>query len=221
MRRLEQHAAHNTKVADDENSDERSALSEAKTAGWLFPLTHWNWKVALVTAVLRGLACVAALRHMEAHARNHFGVVEAAFVLLTCGFFSALQQQSLSIRSEMLAWFSCVVVVPLTSLGCDAGLHFWLDGRQTRQLGIPALVFTVVSATFHWHMIRNGALLVGDESHSLSDRSEADSEADGDVFCVAGVVDVEDWRARWSRKAKRRLRLERAISSGAKAHFSK
>ena len=143
-------------------------LSGAKTAGWLFPLTHWNWKVAMVTAVLRGLACVAALRHMEVHARDHFGVVEAAFVLVTCGAFSALQQQSLRIRSELLAWFSCVVVVPLTSLGCDAGLHFWLDGRQTLQLGIPALVFTVVSATFHWHMIRNGALLVGDESHSLS-----------------------------------------------------
>ena len=60
-------------------------LSGAKTAGWLFPLTHWNWKVAMVTAVLRGLACVAALRHMEVHARDHFGVVEAAFVLLTCG----------------------------------------------------------------------------------------------------------------------------------------
>lgn len=143
------------------------ATRNRTAASWLFPLTHWNWKVALVTAVLRGMACVAALRHMEVHARNHFGVVEAAFVLLTCGFFSALQQQSLSIRSEWLAWFCCVVVVPLTSLGCDAGLHFWLDGRQTRQLGAAALVFTVLSATFHWHMIRNGALLVGDEAHSF------------------------------------------------------
>ncbi len=129
---------------------------------------------------------------MEAHARSHFVAVEAAFVLLTCGFFSALQQQSLSIRSEWLAWFSCVVVVPLTSLGCDAGLHFWLDGRQTRQLGVAALVFTVLSATFHWHMIRNGALLVGDEAHSLQDRPEADSAVDGDVFCGAGVVAVAD-----------------------------
>ena len=146
----------------------QSRTGRTRAAEWLFPLTHWNWKVALMTAVLRGLACIAALRHMEIHARNHFGAVEAAFVLLTCGFFSALQQQSLSIRSEWLAWFSCVVVVPLTSLGCDAALHFWLDGRQTKQLGIPALVFTVLSATFHWHMIRNGALLVGEESHTLT-----------------------------------------------------
>lgn len=149
-------------------SNSRRRPGAPNTATWLFPLTHWNWKVALMTAVLRGLACVAALRHMEVHARNHFGAVEAAFVLVTCGAFSALQQQSLSIRSELMAWFSCVVVVPLTSLSCDAGLHFWLDGRQTRQLGVPALIFTVLSATFHWHMIRNGALLVGEEAHSLS-----------------------------------------------------
>lgn len=138
-----------------------------ETSPWLFPFTHWNWKVALLTAVLRGGACVAALRHVEVHARRHFGIVEAAFVLLTCGFFSALQQQSLGLRTERLAWLACVVVVPLTSLGMDAGLHFWLDGRRTEQLGVAAVVFTLVSATFHWHMIRNGALLVGEEAHSL------------------------------------------------------
>jgi hypothetical protein len=73
----------------------------------------------------------------------------------------------LKIASEALAWFACVIAVPLTSLGCDAALHFWLDGRQTRQLGVAGLIFTVVSATFHWHMIRNGALLVGEESRPL------------------------------------------------------
>jgi hypothetical protein len=149
-------------------SGRKSGIGAARESGWLFGLTHWNWKVALMTAVLRGTACIFALRHMEHHARNHFGVVEAAFVLLTCGFFSALQQQSLAIRSELLAWFCCVVAVPLTSLACDAGLHFWLDGRDTRQLGLAGLIFTLFSATFHWHMIRNGALLVGEESHTLA-----------------------------------------------------
>ncbi|HEX4067318.1 MAG TPA: hypothetical protein VHZ09_14970 [Acidobacteriaceae bacterium] len=138
-----------------------------RSRAWLFALTHWNWKVALMTAVLRGLVCVLALRHMELHARRHFGLVEAAFVLATCGAFSALQQQTLDLRSEVLSWFTCVVLIPLTSLGCDAGLHFWLDGQQTRQLGVAGVIFTIVSATFHWHMIRNGALLVGDKSASF------------------------------------------------------
>lgn len=146
----------------------KTVFDRRRPSPWLFPFTHWNWKVALLTALLRGVACVAALRHVEVHARRHFGIVEAAFVLLTCGFFSALQQQSLGLRPERLAWLACVVAVPLTSLGMDAGLHFWLDGRRTQQLGIPALAFTLFSATFHWHMIRNGALLVGDEAHTLA-----------------------------------------------------
>ncbi|MGA7524558.1 MAG: hypothetical protein WBW84_19060 [Acidobacteriaceae bacterium] len=145
----------------------KTATGKRRTSPWLFPFTHWNWKVALLTAVLRGGACVAALRHVEVHARRHFGIVEAGFVLLTCGFFSALQQQSLHLRTERLAWLVCVVVVPLTSLGMDAGLHFWLDGPRTEQLGVAALAFTIISATFHWHMIRNGALLVGKEAHTL------------------------------------------------------
>ena len=137
-------------------------------AEWLYPLTHWNWKVSLLTAVLRALACVWALRSLEAHARNRFGLVEAVFVLATCGFFSALQQQSLKIRREALAWLVCVVVVPLVSLGADAALHLWIDGRQTIQLGVAALIVTLVSASFHWHLIRNGALLVGEDSGTLT-----------------------------------------------------
>jgi len=146
----------------------RSRNRDGRMAELLFPLTHWNWKVAMLTAVLRGLACVWALRHVEMHVRQHFGMVEASFVLLTCGSFSALQQQTLKIRREAVAWLTCVIVIPFTSLGCDAALHFWLDGHATRQLGMAGMVFTLVSATFHWHMIRNGALLVGDEAHTLA-----------------------------------------------------
>lgn len=137
-------------------------------AQWLYAFTHWNWKISLLTAVLRGAACVWALRNVTPHARNHFGLVEAAFVLATCGSFSALQQQSLKIRRELFAWLACVVVIPMASLGCDAALHFWLDGRDTLQLGVAGTIFTLVSATFHWHLIRNGALLVGEESGSLA-----------------------------------------------------
>lgn len=141
---------------------------DGRHAEWLYAFTHWNWKVSLLTALLRGAACIWALRSLEPHARNHFGLVEAAFVLATCGSFSALQQQSLKIRRELFAWLACVVVIPMASLGCDAALHFWLDGRDTLQLGMAGIIFTLVSATFHWHLIRNGALLVGEQSGSLA-----------------------------------------------------
>jgi hypothetical protein len=134
---------------------------------WLFLFTHWNWKVVLLTAVCRGVACMAALRHTQAHTRQHFGLVEAGYVLLTAGIFSALQQQSLEIKSRRLAWLITVVAVPLVSLGADALVHQWLDKVSAHALGIGALVFTLVSAMFHWHIMQNGAMLVGESSSSL------------------------------------------------------
>jgi hypothetical protein len=133
----------------------------------LFPFTHWNWKAALLSAVFRAGACVAALRHNEMHARRHFGIVEAAYVLLTSGFWAALQQQSLGLKTRRLGWLACVMLIPLSSLTADASLHLWLDHGNMRALGISALIFTLVSAMFHWHVMQNGAMVVGEQSRSF------------------------------------------------------
>jgi hypothetical protein len=172
-------------------------------AAMLFPFMHWNWKVSLLTAALRGLACVGILRHLQTSIRWHFGLVETAFVLLTCGFFSALQQQTLKIGREALAWLACVIALPLTSLACDAGLHFWLDGRNTCRLGAAALVFTVVSSTMHWHMIRNGALLVGEDAHSFATDLRRIPRLVG-TYCASPVL----WIGRIASGAIRRMQAE-------------
>lgn len=136
---------------------------------WLFPLTHWNWKAALITAICRAGACMAALWHSPLYAREHFGVVEAVYVLLTAGIFSAWQQQALDVKPRKLAWAITVLAIPLGSLAGDSALHLWLDYGNMRALGIGALIVTVASAMFHWHLMRNGVMLVGEQSGSLMD----------------------------------------------------
>jgi hypothetical protein len=136
-------------------------------SSWLFAFTHWNWKAVLLTAVFRGAACMAALRHIHPHAREHFGAVEMAYVLLTAGLFSAWQQQALGIKPRYFAWLVVVVVVPLTSLSADAVTHMMLDHVNAHALGISALIFTLLSAMFHWHIMENGVMLVGEQSSSL------------------------------------------------------
>jgi hypothetical protein len=46
----------------------------------------------------------------------------------------------------------------------------------------------VLSATFHWHVIRNGALLVGEESHSLADDLKRIPALIGSYFAWPVVV---------------------------------
>ena len=136
---------------------------------WLFPITHWNWKAALIAAILRAIACMIALWHSPVQAREHFGVVEAAYVLLTSGVFSAWQQQALGVRPRSLSWVIAVLAIPLGSLAADSALHLWLDRGNMRALGIGALIVTLISAMFHWHVMSNGAMLVGENSRSFAD----------------------------------------------------
>lgn len=135
----------------------------------LFPLTHWNWKAALLTAILRAAACMVALWHSPLPAREHFSAVEAAYVLATAGIFSAWQQQAMEIKPRFLAWLVVVLAVPLGSLAADSALHLWLDRGSMAALGVGALAATLISAMFHWHLLRNGAMRVGVESGAFLD----------------------------------------------------
>ena len=136
---------------------------------WLFALTHWNWKAALITAVCRAGACMVALWHSPLHAREHFGAVEAAYVLLTSGIFSAWQQQALDVKPRRLSWVIIVLAIPLGSLAADSALHLWLDRGNMKALGIGGLIATIISALFHWHVMQNGAMLVGEKGRTLAD----------------------------------------------------
>jgi hypothetical protein len=136
--------------------------------GLLFLFTHWNWKAALIAGIIRGVVCMAALRHMNLDARQYFGLVEALYVLATSGFASALQQQSLGVKNRRTGWFLCVVVIPFASLFVDSAAHLWLNGVSGKQIGIAAITFTLVSAMFHWHVMSHGAMVVGKESKSLA-----------------------------------------------------
>ena len=88
-------------------------------------------------------------------------------MLLTAGIFSAWQQQALGVKPRRLAWSIVVLAIPLGSLAADCALHIWLDHGNMRALGIGALIVTVVSAMFHWHVMQNGAMLVGRNSNSF------------------------------------------------------
>jgi hypothetical protein len=135
----------------------------------LFPFTHWHWKAALMSAIFRAGACMAALYHSPLHAREHFGSVEAIYVLTTAGVFSAWQQQALGLKPRRLAWSIVVLAIPLGSLAADSALHLWLDSGNMRMLGLVALAGTLLSSMFHWHIMSNGAMIVGESGRSFLD----------------------------------------------------
>ena len=137
--------------------------------GLLYLFTHWNWKSALGVGLVRGAVCLVALPGLTLHARQYFGLVEFVFVLATSGFSTALQQQSLEVKSRHLGWILCVLVIPFVALGLDAGVHLWLNGAIGMQIGLLAVIVTLVSAMFHWFIMSKGAMLVGEQARPLSE----------------------------------------------------
>lgn len=146
-----------------------SMRNQRRRNALLFPLTHWHWKAALFSATFRAGACIAALHHSPLHAREHFGLVEAGYVMATSGVFCAWQQQALGLKPRRLSWSVVVLAIPLGSLAADAALHLWLDSGNMRALGLAALAWTLLSSMFHWHVMSNGAMIVGKSGRSFLD----------------------------------------------------
>ncbi len=138
---------------------------------WLFAFTHWNWKAAVITAIFRG-APPAWLHWPNVHPSARPALqcrFEMAYVLLTAGIFSAWQRAGAwpQVPAFRLARRCCHRPCHFIRCGC-ACTQMMLDHINAHTLGLSALAFSLVSAMFHWHVMQNGVMLVGEESRSLS-----------------------------------------------------
>jgi hypothetical protein len=95
--------------------------------------------------------------------------VEMLYVTVTAGLYAGLQQQALGIRRRWLGDLAIVIGVP--------GLSQFLDWLIHRVAGAPAphkallsvCIFTLLSALFHRHGMRQGTFLTGAQGRSLRD----------------------------------------------------
>jgi len=126
----------------------------------------WNWKCALMSATVRSLVYMAAMAHGRGD-KMAVAVVEMIYVTLTAGFFSAMQQRSLGLRSRALGNFMVAFGVPGLSQGLDCAVH-GLAGAAPARATLVVCIFTGVSALFHLHVMRNGVFLTG-QGRSLAD----------------------------------------------------
>jgi hypothetical protein len=127
----------------------------------------WNWKCALLSASTRSMVYAAALAHPAHGQRTTVALVEMTYITLTAGFFSGMQQRSLSLRSRALGNFMVAVGVPGLSQMLDWAVHRMAGGAPARAT-VAMFLFTFISALFHLHVMRNGVFLTG-HGRSLAD----------------------------------------------------
>jgi ABC-type amino acid transport system permease subunit len=132
-----------------------------------FPVRYWNWKAALFSVSIRSLTYLFASSRHGLGSGVRAALVEALYVALTAGFFSALQQGALKLRPRAMATLTVVLGVPLLAQLCDYSLQHAAGTPNAKSTSIGLTCWALVSAAFHLHLMRNGAMIVGEEARSL------------------------------------------------------
>ncbi|AXC11416.1 hypothetical protein ACPOL_2084 [Acidisarcina polymorpha] len=143
---------------------QRSIADRSIAQSILFPFRYWNWKTASITAVIRGSVFLGALGR---HAGQKGALIEIAYVIGTSGFFSAIQQGLLGVRNRWLGNLAIVAGVPVAALLLDCLAHLAAATPNPSKVTIGVLIFSLISAAFHLHMMNSGAMLAGKNEQSF------------------------------------------------------
>jgi len=130
---------------------------------------RWNWKSAVLSAVMRGqLFFFANISAGFAAAASALGI-ETAFYITVAGFYGSVTESFRRARPAWLAAVVMMIVMPAINHTLEFLLH-WAGGTKKLTTSIIASIcFSMLSAVFNLFAMRRGAFIVGEERQSLLD----------------------------------------------------
>jgi hypothetical protein len=130
---------------------------------------RWNWKSAVLSAVLRGGIFFAANLGAGLTAALGAMSIESAFYVTVAGFYGAILQSFRRARPVWLAALTTMVLIPAINHAMELTLH-WASGTKKLKAGmIASICFSMLSALFNLFAMRRGVFIVGAERQSFVD----------------------------------------------------
>lgn len=122
---------------------------------------RWNWKSALLSALIRGsIFFMTNLGEGTAAALNAFAI-ESSFYIVTAGFYGGIIESFRRVQPYWQAVVTVTVLVPLINHSLEFLLH-WIGGTRRIAIGVAvSLVFSLFSANFNLFIMSRGTLIVG------------------------------------------------------------
>ncbi len=155
-------------------------------------LACWNWKSAILSGVIRSATYFILVARQGHHAGLRSAAVEAVYVALTAGIYSGLQQRAMRLEPRRLANLTILAAVPLSAQLIDflvqRAAH--TPGLATATIGMVG--WGLLSASFHLHLMRNGAMLVGAEGRSFGNDLKRIPRLVG-TFVASPVLACREW----------------------------
>jgi hypothetical protein len=129
----------------------------------------WNWKSALLSAVLRALVFLAINWTAGWRSAGSAMAVEFVYRILTSGFYGSLIQRFRAVEPAWRAAIYVVLLLPALNQGLDLLVH-WLNGTPKLAASVIASsVITVWAALFNLYAMRQGALVAGRDGRPFRD----------------------------------------------------
>lgn len=128
---------------------------------------RWNWKAAATSVMMRGSIFFTANLSAGLDAALAVLLTEFVFRTLTSGFYGAILQAFRRAEPAWAAALSTTILLPMTNHAAEFLIH-WARGTPKLKTSIAAsVVFTILSTLFNLYVMRQGVLVVGENSNSL------------------------------------------------------
>ena len=137
------------------------------TNPWDAVARRWNYKAAILSAVVRSTLFFCANLTAGLGAASAAAAAETVFRLATAGFYGALTQAFRNARPHGVAMACVIVLLPSVAHSLELAVH-WTRGTPALATSIAvSIAFTAVSTAFNLFAMRHGALIIGDEQRSV------------------------------------------------------
>lgn len=154
---------------------------------------RWNYKSALLSAVVRASIFFGANRVAGFDAAVAAMTTEFLFRICTAGFYGAVTQAFRRVEPPVAGTMAAMVVLPLLAHSLELIVHW---SRGTPELGVSmaaSVVFTAMSTSFNLFAMRQGAFVVGAGRQSLIADLLALPRLIAGFVCAAARTFVRAW----------------------------
>jgi hypothetical protein len=153
---------------EDEQINLTAALWEMARNPFAMLVTRWNWKSAVISAMLRATIFFATNRRAGNQSAIHAMLAEAVFAIFAAGLMGAATQR---VRATRPIWATALVIwlaLPAVMLAAQFGWHRALGTPHVRTGLIVSFCFAAISTGFNWFAMRRGVMLAGTQDASFA-----------------------------------------------------
>jgi hypothetical protein len=128
----------------------------------------WNWKAALLSAMLRAPLFLLATLRQGLEVISIAVVVEAVYSAAISGCYGAFVQKLRHARPLWASGLLILAVLPGVLLWFDYLLHLYTRMPNLKGGMLAAATLSVLSSLFNWYLMSRESLLVGAEGRSFA-----------------------------------------------------